>query len=119
LLLDYESTAPELAHPSIFREAHIIWIFLGLDVLYIIANIFFIRLDKRVNNGNVEHAKLQDIKEGYKSLERQRIDGYQDPLSGTRPVLHVWRVRLYIALLFAVLATTWISFGVALGYRRS
>lgn len=119
MLLDYESTAPELAHPSIFREAHIIWIFLGLNVLYIIANIFFLRLDKRVNNGNVEHAKLQDIKEGYKLLERQRTDGYEDPLSRTRPVLPVWRVRLYITLVFVVLTTTWISFGIALGYRRS
>jgi hypothetical protein len=112
-LLDFEAAEPEVADPSAFQEIHVIWIFVGLNLLYVISNLYFIRLDKRSNNGNVEHAKLQDVKEGYESIERQTEDSIH------MRMLHIWRVRLYIALLAFVLAITWISFGVALGYRRS
>lgn len=109
--------------PTTFRELHIIWIFVVLNVLYVISNIFFIRLDKKSNYGNVEHAKLRDIKEGYKALERQANGEDHDsnvvPTRVAKSGIHIWRVRLYIALLGFVLLSTWISFGVVLGYKGS
>jgi hypothetical protein len=110
------------ANPSTFRELHIIWIFVGLNVLYVISNIYFIILDKKSNHGNVEHAKLHDVTEGYKALERQSTGEDYDsalPARIARSSIQVWRVRLYIFLCGLLLLVTWISFGVAMGYRRS
>jgi hypothetical protein len=122
-MLDFEGAAPQLANPSSFRELHIIWIFVGLNVLYVISNIYFILLDKKSNFGNVEHAKLHDIKEGYKALERISTGEDSDeralPARIARSSIQVWRVRLYIFLCGVILLATWISFGVVMGYRRS
>jgi hypothetical protein len=110
-------------HDSIFREIHIVWIFSALNVLYVISNIFLLRLDKKSNHGNVEHAKLKDIKEGYKALERQSGEEEYDlvalPARIARSEVHVWRARLYITLCIIVLLATWISFGVVMGYKGS
>jgi len=119
LILDLEAPPPARASTSTFRELHIIWIFLGLNTLYVISNIFLIRLDKKSNFGNVEHAKLQDIKEGYKALERQSTGEEYDlalPARIARSDVHIWRVRIYISLYVLVLLATWISFGVVMGY---
>lgn len=121
-MLDLEAT-PGVPHESAFRELHIIWIFAGLNVLYVISNIFLIRLDKKSNHGNVEHAKLKDIKEGYKALERQSMGEEYDlsalPARIARSGVHVWRVRFYITLCVLILLATWISFGFVMGYRSS
>jgi hypothetical protein len=121
LLLDFE--APENPNPSSFRELHVIWIFFGLNVLYVLSNIFFLGLDKNSNYGNIEHAKLHEIKEGYKALERQSAGEEYDlnslPTRIARSAVHIWRVRFYIFLCVVVLLVTWISFGLAMGYRRS
>jgi hypothetical protein len=95
----------------------------GLNVLYIFSNFIFIRIDRTTNFGNVEHAKLHDIKEGYKALERQ-ASGEEHGI-GTLPTriarseVHLWRVRLYIFVCGLVLVATWISFGLVMGYRGS
>lgn len=121
LLLDLEATP--LRHDSIFREIHVVWIFAAFNVLYVISNIFLIRMDKKSNYGNVEHAKLKDIKEGYKALERQSDGEEYDlvalPTRIARSEVRVWRVRLYITLCIIVLLVTWISFGVVMGYKGS
>jgi hypothetical protein len=120
LVLDLEEPA---IGQSTFREVHVIWILAGLNTLYVIANLLFIRLDKESNHGNVEHAKLHDIKEGYKALERQStgedVDLSSLPINLTQSKVHLWRVRLYIFLVALVLVITWISFGVVMGYRSS
>lgn len=119
-MLDLE---PPAGGQPTFRELHVVWIFAGLNTLYVIANLLFIRLDKESNHGNVEHAKLHDIKEGYKALERQltgeEIDINALPVNIPRSQIQIWRVRLYIFLCALVLLVTWISFGVVMGYRRS
>ena len=127
LILDFEkTTSPEHRLRQLqttFEEIHIIWIFVGLNVLYIFSNLIFIQMDRRMNFGNIEHAKLHEIKEGYKALER-RASGEEYEI-GTLPAriarseLHVWRVRLYIFLCGLVLVATWISFGLVIGYRGS
>ena len=96
-----------------FREGHVIWILVGLNTLYVIANVFFVRLDSKSNCGNVEHAKLQDVKEGYSTLE-------QETQERSIPAFTVqkWRVRIYISLCVLVLVVTWISFGVVMGYKH-
>jgi hypothetical protein len=95
----------------------------GLNILYIFSNFIFIRMDKTTNFGNVEHAKLHDIKEGYKALERQASGEEYGigtlPTRIARSEVHVWRVRLYIFVCGLVLVATWISFGLVLGYRGS
>lgn len=70
----------------------------------------------------MEHAKLQDIKEGYKALERQSTGEEHDlalPTRIARSDVHIWRVRVYISLCVLVLLVTWISFGFVMGYRSS
>jgi hypothetical protein len=117
VLLDFEASSSELADSSTFREMHIIWTFLALNLLYVMSILYLIRIDRTSNNGNVEYAKLKDVKEGYKTLERRTTgDTMQIKAAGS---LQRWRVRVYIFLVALVLAFTWISFGVALGYRRS
>ena len=80
-------------------------------------------MDKTTNFGNVEHAKLRDIKEGYKALERQASGEEHEigtlPPRIARSKVHVWRVRLYILICGLVLVVTWISFGFVMGYRWS
>src|SRR5436190_11425520 len=113
---------PGRASSSTFRELHIIWIFLGLNTLYVISNIFFIQMDKNSNFGNVEHAKLRDIKDGYEALQRQPAGEEYDlelPPRIARSEAHIWRVRIYISLCVLVLLVTWISFGFVMGYRSS
>jgi hypothetical protein len=122
-LIDFEARTPELANPSKFRELHVIWIFVGLNVLYVISIVIFLWMDKAANHGNVEHAQLRDIKEGYNALERMSTGEEYDfdtlPIKLPRSKLRVWRVRFYICLCGLVLLLTWISFGVVMGYRRS
>jgi len=117
----------------------------GLNVLYVISNIIFLRLDKRVNFGNVEYGQLGDGKKGYTALEgrtfgedsavgrmstgdtavegRSRSFGEYDldalPVKVATTGIHIWRVRIYICLCGLVLLFTWISFGIIMGYRRS
>lgn len=80
-------------------------------------------MDKTLNHGNVEHAQLRDIKEGYNVLERMSTGEEYDldglPIKLQRSKVQVWQVRLYIGLCGLVLLLTWISFGVIMGYRRS
>ena len=118
--MDFEQ--PMNGQPT-FRELHVIWICAGLNTLYVIANLFFLRLDKESNHGNIEHAKLHDIKEGYKALHRQStgedVDLNSLPINISRSKVRIWRVRLYIFLVALVIVITWISFGVVMGYRRS
>ena len=80
-------------------------------------------MDKKSNHGNVEHAQLRDIKEGYSALERMSTGEEYDldalPIKIAKSGLQVWRVRMYIGLCGVVLLLTWISFGVIMGYRRS
>jgi len=122
-LLDFESRTPELVNPATFRETHVIWIFTALNTLYVISILLLLRLDRKSNLGNIEHAKLHDIKEGYKVLEQQSSGNLTEsnilPPRIARSKLQVWRVRIYMGLGFVVLSTTWISFGVVMGYRRS
>ena len=122
-LLDFESRTPELVNPATFRETHVIWIFTALNTLYVISILLLLRLDRKSNLGNIEHAKLHDIKEGYKVLEQQSSGDVTEsnilPARIARSKLQVWRVRIYIGLGFVVLLATWISFGVVMGYRRS
>lgn len=96
---------------------------MGLNILYVFSNLIFIRMDKSTNFGNIEHAKLHDIKEGYKALERQAPgEDYEIgrlPARIARSEVHVWRVRLYIFLCGLVLVATWISFGLVMGYHGS
>jgi hypothetical protein len=121
--LDFESRTPDLADPSTFREIHVIWIFTALNTLYVISILLLLRLDKKSNFGNVEHAKLREIKEGYKALERLASGEMNElpalPTRIARSNLQVWRVRAYMGMVFIVLLATWISFGVVMGYRRS
>lgn len=70
----------------------------------------------------MEHAKLQDIKDGYKALERQSTgEGYDLALPAriARSDVHIYRVRIYISLCVLVLLVTWISFGVVMAYKSS
>jgi hypothetical protein len=97
-----------------FREVHIIWILAGLNTIYVVANIFFIRLDVKSNNGNVEHAKLHDVKEGYKALAQ--AETHETTI--VRSSIQIWRVRWYIFLCGLVLVAAWISFGVVMGYKH-
>jgi len=86
----------------------------------VISNIYFIYLDKRSNFGNIEHAKLHEMKEGYNALEREHGEEYDLDRLDTRvsnSKMQVWKVRLYITLCGIVILLTWISFGMVMGYR--
>lgn len=87
-----------------------------------ISNLYFIYLDRKSNFGNIENAKLHDIKEGYSALERQPGEEHDLDTLHTRVAqsnIQVWKVRLYITLCGIVLLLTWISFGIVMEYRRS
>ena len=110
-----EETEPDPADPALFQERDVIWILLLFNVLYMISIIIFIRLDQKLNLGNIEHAKSQDITD-YKCLGRAPSEGQDDMISVPKRTssleAHIWRVRVYIFLCVLVLVATWISFGV-------
>jgi hypothetical protein len=97
----------------------VIWILVGLNTLYVFANVLFMRLDRRSNLGNVEKAMLRDVKEDYAALGQDPLDVVQPaeaflPKSTIKP----WQTHLYIFLSVLVLVITWISFGIVMGYKH-
>ena len=120
-MIDLEAeNEPDRPDSALFLEAHVVWILLFFNVLYVISIILFIRLDQKLNFGNIEHAKLEDIKY-HKCLERVSREG-QDVISSVAKgtagsKAQVLRVRVYMFLCMLVLVATWISFGVITATR--
>ena len=71
-------------------------------------------LDKKSNFGNIEHAKLHDINEGYEALQRGEENVLERASTRiNKSSVSICRVRMYMCIVGIVLVGTWISFGMA------